>query len=707
MNIKHNILYLLAVALTACSTDEIGSGGTDVVPAKDSTPLSFSTTVAPLSRSTTTGKDAAAALGNAFYVYAIKNEGSGTLDGNVVFNNYKVAYTDGSASTSNTSGWDYVGVENTGIGHLYGPDLDGNTTDSIATKKTTQTIKYWDQSATNYTFYAFADAGDDLKNDNINVTKVLTTAKADRYNNGYTIDIKENADPTKLYFASRQYIVPSTNTDTQADNVYNGKVKFTFCNAMANVRVGMYETIPGYSVTIDGFEVAEDNANPSFGDMTTQKIDKFYANLTNNTQGRAGTMTVTYSGTIKEEDKEMMPTTSESNQPSISFVSDSKNNLLILGDNLNGQKELAAADGTQASTAATAIFDKSDKSYTTLYPQGDNQNSLKLKVDFTLKSKIGETIKVKGATAEVPAEYLQWKPGYAYTYIFKISDQTNGVIGNLTGLYPITFDAVTVSDGAGKEEVISTTSQGKVNILTIGYNPTTQITTVGADDYNTGDEIYASVYDDTKTAELKTSNTKLYSVTTDDASNYPITAATVADYVTVATNNSSLINQHVTAWEEKGDIVSTVPGNNGTTYSISALKWTAENRVYAVEYTYSGTDKNTDKKTYKIVKVNGNNGLTKGTLTLDKTSIANVGGTIYPSLTVDGVAIANADVDYSLDYNGKAGQAVPETVKVEDNKTENVYITIPGSTKPTSDKAYYVTATYRGRTYTASFTVSQ
>ena len=684
--------------LTACTNNDDIAGAGGVVSNEDGNPMAFSTYVAPVTRAD--GKTAADSLGSNFYVYAIKNEGTG-LAGNIVCNNYKVTYTDGTTSTSNAAGWEYVGIaKDKEADYILEPVIDATSGQytSGKTTTTTQTIKYWDPKANNYTFYAFADGGNDLISGNITVTKLTPGTPAKRYSNGYTVEIKKEANPSKLYFSNREYIAQSNNTDATADNTYNGKVKLTFHNALAKVRVGMYETIPGYSVTIDGFEVADDNDNPAFGDMTSKKTDKFSANLTNNTVGDAGTLKVTYSGTIVDEG--VMPTTSESNAPSIAFSSDKKNSVLTLGDNLKKDKELQTS-------SATAVYDHSDKSYNTVYPQGDNKNTMKLKVDYTLKSKAGETIEVKGATAEVPAEYLQWKPGYAYTYIFKISDQTNGVIGALTGLHPITLDAVTVSDGAGSEEVISTTSQGKVNILTVGYNAKTNLATVGADDYNIGDEIYASVYDTNNTATLTDSNTKLYSVTTDDASNYPITAATVKTYLEAVANNSTLINQHVTAWSETGNIVNEVPGSNGMKYAISAMKWTAENRVYAVEYTYSGSDTKTSTKTYKIVKVNGNNGLTKGTLTLDKTTVTNAGGKIYPSLNVDGVDIADSSITFALDTNGEAGAKVPTTVTVETDADGKTYINVPGSTTPTKDKAYHVTATYRGRTYTAAFNVEQ
>ena len=88
--------------------------------------------------------------------------------------------------------------------------------------------------------------------------------------------------------------------------------------------------------------------------------------------------------------------------------------------------------------------------------------SLELRIDYTLVSIDGsdEEIKVHGAKAFVPSTYTKWLPNYAYTYVFKISDNTNGVTNpsDLTheGLYPITFDAVVVDSEENTQSTITT-----------------------------------------------------------------------------------------------------------------------------------------------------------------------------------------------------------------------------------------------------------
>lgn len=82
-------------------------------------------------------------------------------------------------------------------------------------------------------------------------------------------------------------------------------------------------------------------------------------------------------------------------------------------------------------------------------PATTTPSAILIKCDYTLTSDdgSGETIHVKGATAAIPAAFSKWDVNTRYTYLFKISQNTNGTTGDPTnpddpaGLYPITFDA--------------------------------------------------------------------------------------------------------------------------------------------------------------------------------------------------------------------------------------------------------------------------
>jgi hypothetical protein len=682
---KRNITTYLLAALTlaACTTDDF-DGNDPRVDGSESV-IGFNPGVEAISRAAT-GQAAADALGGTFYVYGIKNEkrlGAGHVEAaNLVFDNYKVSYANGTANTSlgNSNDWEYVGLS-------LSDNEAANITDNSGTR--TQTVKYWDANAADYTFYAFAAPSTAIENGDVKVKKVTDNTGL-VYDNGYTLTLTAAADPTKIYFSDRQEIQQSAITSSAADNTYGGTVKFSFRNAMAKVRVGMYETVPGYSVTIDGFEVAESSSTPAFGDMTTEKDGQFAANLASYKPGTAGTMTVIYKANGANDE----------NRPVVSFSDATADNVLYLGDNL--KKNVKLNNSTTA-----IVYDKADKGYTEVYPMEGNVNNLKLKVNFTLSSTVGEIIEVKHATAEVPAQYLQWKPGCAYTYIFKISDQTNGVLGSLTGLHPITFEAVSIVDGTGENEVISTTTSSNFNIVTLGYNETTNKVTVGKDDYNVDDAIYAVVMNETSVAEAKASTTKLYMVNTTDAQTNPITEASVENYLTAYRKDQTIVDQPVTAIEVDNGVasyVNEVPKGDDTAdkNTLSAMKWTAEKAVYAVEYVVPAgvtQDATEGARHYKVVRVAGFDGLLTSEFTLSPSTVGNTGGTITPTLKVMGKTIDNADVTYALDTAGKYGTAVPSTVTLNADNTITVNSTKAGT--------YTLIATYHRRTYTTTFTVSQ
>ena len=284
----------------------------------------------------------------------------------------------------------------------------------------------------------------------------------------------------------------------------------------------MYENIPGYKVTLNSFKVV-DNASPTFPTMTTAETGAFKANFVNNAGGTAGTMSVKY---VSEDG-------ATKNHPTVSFTpTGTAANILTLGDQLKA--------GVDLGTSVTgATYDKAEKAYTSVFPKEDNTQSLKLKVCYTLTAPVtGETIVVTDATAEVPADYLKWKPSYAYTYIFKISDNTNGSTGtpgtNPAGLYPITFDAIETIDADGMAEYITTVSEP--SITTFGYDATNKKFVTDGSEYAANSDIYATFMEGS-TVQTPTiggdgaQHVNIFKVTTPDATHFPITEASVAEAI--------------------------------------------------------------------------------------------------------------------------------------------------------------------------------
>ena len=199
--------------------------------------------------------------------------------------------------------------------------------------------------------------------------------------------------------------------------------------------------------------------------------------------------------------------------------------------------------------------------YQNVLPSEGAASAITLRIDYKLTSVDGskETINVKGATATVPAEYTEWKSGFAYTYIFKISQDTNGSTGgSSTGLTAISFDAVVVDDEAnGFQETITTVSDN--SITTYGYKDN-KVTTNG-NEYVNGTDIYATVY----SAGATVAPQKLYTVTLETGATQTINEASVANALVNGTNNATDKTWTVTDYAGKKMVVTETADGFATT----------------------------------------------------------------------------------------------------------------------------------------------
>lgn len=576
---------LVSVALAGCTANEYL--GDDPGTATGDGVISFGFNMQNATRAELDHATSADSLGNMFIVYGEKDEtsdGAAAATGKLVFKNYQVNYTASSAdkTVTNSKDWEYVGITR----------VTNFTTNVTPSDDETQTPKYWDYGASNYTFTAVSAKQADIEAGKVQIAKTTACTTGNKtYDKGYTITLGAGSDASKLYFADRKVISHSTATDRNGNNSYGGNVTFTFRNAMSHVRVGMYETIPGYTVKIKKFYYVN-HATPIFaetgeGAMMTEGTNKFYANVPNVANGTANTLTVTYHETGTYE-----------NQPKFTSSASAANYLAI------GNGGLAAdvtIDGEEDGTIAPT-YDQTTGKYSPVFPQIDNDKNMKVKLDYDLENaQTGEVIHVKRATAEVPAEYLQWKPNYKYTYLFKISNNTNGTTGEIgtdpAGLYPITFDAVVVAETDGIAEFITTVSEP--SITTFGVHKTTGKFSFDNFDYTADYDIYATIIEGSSVVTPVVTgvgqNVKIYTVTTSDASAAPLTEDNVA--FAIAHPGGA-----ITAVEYTTNVsaVTTVPTENGATVSTHAVKLqTPAQATYAIEYTNGSS-----KKFYKIVKVN-------------------------------------------------------------------------------------------------------
>lgn len=401
MNMKkyYFVSAIAALAFASCANDdflgEVPGNNPSAVNGKE---ISFSGEAGKISRATGSETDATK-LGNRFWVYGTKKISD---TDKLVYNNYLVKYTTKTGTTSNTKTWQYSGLNNSSDKegentYNYIPAIDG-------AYSAEQGLKFWDYSASSYTFTAFSAPSADLTGESPKI-------KVKKENDTYKITLNNDADVDRLFFSDKKTISTSN---------YKEAVQFTFRNIIAKVRVGMYTTIPGYTVQIKKFYTGDN--------QTTEHNDKFAANAENTALVLDGSEYIVSYNTDNTPKLEIPTTGRAASQATI----------LELGSNLLNNNLGTSKDNV--------TFDKKGGAFTCFLPQTAN-NDMKIKVDYQLTSTDGskETIDVKGATVSVGKDKINWKINHSYTYIFKISVNTNGTTGgegSTVGLYPITFDAV-------------------------------------------------------------------------------------------------------------------------------------------------------------------------------------------------------------------------------------------------------------------------
>jgi len=472
--------YLLAMALAAmvsCTSDEfVGDNGS---PGQENNngekAILFNSNTPRITRSE--GATAAQELGYSFNVYATKTVGSTTS--NVFAHNpysdsentpYGVWYETSSANTtqSNTANWEYVGAAGS-------KTIPGGTYSLL----TAQEIKYWDYAASQYVFTAYSTTGG-------SVTKMT--------NNGFTF-IGTAAQVAAMYVADKLTITEKSNpaVHTTADNKIGNAVKLTFRSAATKVRLGIYETIPGYEVKNVSFR--PNGSIDGFVDATTANAKLSGSFIGNAILSSSSTDELTFTITYDASNVAQLTTTAGSS-----------------GYFDFGTFASSSAGIGVTSTAPT--WASGSSTYNITLPNTNSVGNMVLYVDYDLVNNTsGETIHVTGAKAVVPSNYMKWNPNYAYTYLFKISDNTNGRTGgegSPEGLYPITFDAVTIAATGGAEVgTITTLSTPAITTYQAG-----SVSTEGITYANANGLIYITVNTNGDLATLNAANTavKLYTV---------------------------------------------------------------------------------------------------------------------------------------------------------------------------------------------------
>ena len=599
--VKRTLLFLTTIILTlaGCASEDY-VGNEELHEANENgRPVSFDLVAAHQTRSQSAGSDAASELNKNFVIWGEKTLSDNTTI-QTVFNNYQVNYVSNSANTtiSNTSGWEYVGYTNR------------NGID--------QSIKYWDYSASKYDFFA-SSLG---RGDNPETPASSTYATASAMTQGtysYTLE-GTKAQLSTCYLSDLKEMSPSNQT-----------VVFTFRNMMAKVKVAFYETIPGYSVTKAGL--------------------KFYSSSSTDNQSTPYLYDDDDTPSIPDGDKckytVRLNTTTK--KPELTLETDYIGYTPVANIAFGALSNYAERDYNEDSetpgTDAAKLYLARSSNMATLTPEvsvlpNPDGTTLTMKLDYTLLARDGNTdkIEVKGATATVPAQYAQWQPNYSYTYIFKISDNTNGSTGqSILGLSPITLDAVVTQNPDGRQETVTTITNPSITTYQYGSN------VVGTDEYyyssyvvegtHTAGPVYIVVYDNSPDlATLITTgdgvNAKLYTAEIEEGAAQGITESSVANALEKGTQNPTgtwtftdskgkkLTMKAVTSGLTPTNEIAAVDSPDGKAIVFHTVA-SGDPEIYkAVKFTPTAEDNsttyyvfeyidNTDKKYYKVIKVKG------------------------------------------------------------------------------------------------------
>lgn len=400
---KHYILSAIAaLALASCSSDDFLGNESRPVEGDNTTPIGFFSNAKNMSRATHT--ESAALLNNKFVVFGESFVGTTPT---TIFDNYVVEYTANSAgsTTDNSSDWGYAGKTS----------LQGALQD----------VKYWNFSTDKYQFVA--------------ASGLASTESIKNTREGLRINVPSADAMTSIYVSNRATATPEAQTATStapASTAYKDVVTLNFRRLGAQMRIGFYETIPGYAVKdLVFYYIGAPSGSTTVGTggafPTSGKYSVTYDDATNEAHVKfAGTTNaMAFSNTFGK----LQYTKAESK-----FLTDDKKYIDAHGTPVAAA---AAPERFLGTSASTATFGQGSytidgvagttSTYRPILPNESNSLSIQLRLDYTLVALdgSGEEIQVRDAYVKVPLEYCKWAPNTSYTYLFKITSLTNGYTG--------------------------------------------------------------------------------------------------------------------------------------------------------------------------------------------------------------------------------------------------------------------------------------
>ena len=399
-------LLLAAMGLTVASCSDDLADLAEVTPTtEETTAIMFGSTTNKLTRAD--HGTSASLLGGKFYIYGSKTKGSNPGTTSAIFDNYLLKYTANSAGSSDTNikDWEYVGL--------------------TSKKGASQDVKYWDYTSDSYNFVAAAGLADD---------ETITNSDSIK------INVASPSAVDGIYIADRITATPKAKAATDstvASQAYNSTVTFQFRRMGARMRIGFYETVPGYAIK----DLVFYYVGAAYGSKTlgvggafpeSGKYNVTYDKLTNAAvvKFNGGSNKMAWSSQFGKLDYTSVDAAkagySSKYMSAAGKVVDAPEKVFLGSSSANA----TFAKGTYTIDGTSQTSD-----YKPILPNENNSLKMQLRVDYTLVALdgSGDVIYVRDAYVSVPVEYCQWKPNYTYTYLFKISDKSNGYTAKNTG----------------------------------------------------------------------------------------------------------------------------------------------------------------------------------------------------------------------------------------------------------------------------------
>lgn len=563
-------IFLAASALTlaSCSSDDFLGDTQGSTPTSANSAINFGGDAGKITRATANTGTAAEMLDGQFRIYGVKKMSETQIVS--VFNEYSVwNVANKNTTTSNTDGWEYVGANGTtGLGR-------GN----ISLTKN-QTIKYWDYSASEYHFVA----GSPISNFKYTLFpgKDIESATIKGLAGHITPNNSATALTTYPVYIADPKVVKQTD--------YKNAVQFSFKRQQAMVRVGFYETIPGYSIHDVKFYDADKNVSENNNIILTSATTDYFVGGSNisgtinyDWTKETPSYTYAYTGTGLKKDKNWYA------------------GMLGTLATTSAGKKIDLKDGTQMELLWGTDKDMSPNGYFTVIPTPSATEAapILIKCDYTLISDddSGETIKVTGATAAIPKAFSKWEANTRYTYLFKISDNTNGYTGNdpnKAGLYPITFDAVVkeTTDAMHKEGTVTTVSTPSITTYQDG-----SVVENGGIKYVVNKAIKVKVTDSANGTDLELRKEKETENTENPVYDVKVAVYKLSAQRTEADLQLTNITQAEFTTKSKQEITF---GDDNKSFTFTP----ATDGYYAIRYlTTAATESTPAVYTYKVVKV--------------------------------------------------------------------------------------------------------